>query len=196
MNPEFKDFLEYWDYYTQKYQGFNISDKGTTHDYIKSYYANEFSNRDVSIKLVEIGIGDGYSLVLWREWFRNAEIFAIEKYPYHYGHKVPFRIKGATSIFDDAYTQSTVDLFEDNSIDYLIDDGPHSYESQEYCLTHWLSKIKPGGKIVIEDIQEYTSLGRFEKVIADKKLNVSTKVFDSRESKGRYDDIIFEVTKL
>jgi hypothetical protein len=196
MPPEFNNFLEYWNYYIQKYQGFNITDKGTTHDYINSYYANEFSNREANIKLVEIGIGDGYSMVLWREWFKNAEIFAIEKHPYHYNHKVPFRIKGVTSIFDDAYIQSTIDVFENNSIDYLIDDGPHTYESQEYCIIYWLSKIKPGGKIIIEDIQQFEHLENFKKTIKNKNLNVSTKVFDSRESKGRYDDIIFEITKL
>lgn len=196
MDTEYKDFLEYWEKYITKYQGYNISDKGTTHDYIKGYYANEFSNREAEVKIVEIGIGDGYSLVLWREWFKNAKIFAIEKYPYHYNHKKPFRIDGVTSIFDDAYTQSTVDLFEDDVIDYLIDDGPHTYESQEYCIINWLPKIKQRGKIIIEDIQEYSHIQRFTEVIQNNQLNVSTQVFDFRKNKNRYDDIIFEITKL
>ncbi len=193
---DLKTLSEFWNYYTQKYSGFNITDKGTTHDYINSYYTNEFTNRDAEINLVEIGIGDGYSMVLWREWLRKAEITAIEKYPYHYNHKKPFEIKGATSIFQDAYQQSTVDLFEDNSIDYLIDDGPHTFESQIYCIQYWLPKIKSGGKIIIEDVQEYDRFEKFEKLIKDNNLNVSTKIFDSREAKGRYDDLIFEITKL
>ncbi len=193
---DLKTLSEFWNYYTQKYSGFNITDKGTTHDYINSYYTNEFTNRDAEINLVEIGIGDGYSMVLWREWLRKAEITAIEKYPYHYNHKKPFEIKGATSIFQDAYQQSTVDLFEDNSIDYLIDDGPHTFESQIYCIQYWLPKIKSGGKIIIEDVQEYDRFEKFEKLIKDNNLNVSTKIFDSREVKGRYDDLIFEITKL
>jgi len=116
-------------------------------------------------------------MVLWREWFRNAEITAIEKYPYHYNHKKPFEIKGATSIFQDAYQKSTVDLFEDNSIDYLIDDGPHTFESQCYVITNWIVKIKIGGKIIIEDVQEYERFEKFEQIIKDNNLNVSTKIF-------------------
>jgi hypothetical protein len=193
---DLKTLSEFWNYYTQKYSGFNITDKGTTHDYINSYYTNEFTNRDAEVNLVEIGIGDGYSMVLWREWLRKAQITAIEKYPYHYNHKKPFEIKGATSIFQDAYQQSTVDLFEDNSIDYLIDDGPHTFESQMYCIQYWLPKIKPGGKIIIEDVQEYDRFEKFEKLIKDNNFNVSTKIFDSRNVKGRYDDLIFEITKL
>jgi hypothetical protein len=196
MMEDLKTLSEFWNYYTQKYSGFNITDKGTTHDYINSYYTNEFTNRDAEINLVEIGIGDGYSMVLWREWFRKARITAIEKYPYHYNHKKPFQIKGGISIFEDAYQQNTVDLFEDNSIDYLIDDGPHTFESQCYVITNWLPKIKIGGKIIIEDVQEYNRFEKFEKIIKDNNLNVSTKIIDSRNVKGRYDDLIFEITKL
>lgn len=193
---EFKNLNEFWPYYCQKYTGFNITDKGTTHDYISSYYNYEFTDREAPINLVEIGIGDGYSLVLWREWFKNAEITAIEKNPYGYNHKKPFQIRGATSIFQDAYEQSTVDLFPDNSIDYLIDDGPHTLFSQCYVIENWLPKIKVGGKIVIEDVQEYEYFEHFKNLIEDNELNVSMKIFDFRKNKGRYDDLIFEVTKL
>jgi len=196
IEDNYTELKEFWNYYMLKYSGFNITDKGTTHDYINSYYTNEFKDRDAKIHLVEIGIGDGYSMVLWREWFKNAEITAIEKYPYHYDHKKPFQIKRATSIFQDAYEQPTVDIFQNDSIDYLIDDGNHTYESQEACFLLWLPKIKVGGKIIIEDVQEYERFERFENIIKEKKLEVSTKIFDCRESKGRYDDLIFEITKL
>ena len=192
----FTELTEFWNYYAQKYSGFNITDKGTSHDYINSYYNNEFINRDIEINLVEIGIGDGYSMVLWREWFRNAKITAIEKYPYNYNHKKPFEITGATSIFQDAYQQSVVDMFEDNSIDYLIDDGPHTFESQSYVIINWIGKIKVGGKIIIEDVQKYESFKKFEEIIKANNLNVSTKIFDSRDNKPRNDDLIFEITKL
>ena len=190
------DFLQYWEEHKLKYVGFNISDKGTQHDYIETYYANEFNDiKYKELRLVEIGIGDGYSLVLWREWFTKAEIFAIELYPYAYQHDVPFEIEGATSIFKNAYTQETLDMFEDNTIDYLIDDGSHSFEHQIYCIEHWLAKIKNGGKLVIEDVQDIDHIKTFEKIISDNNLNVSFKTFDMRQNKDRYDDIIFEITK-
>ncbi len=189
-------FLNYWDEYVKKYKDKPISDKGTQHDYINSYYADEFLNiKDADIRIVEIGIGDGYSLVLWREWFTKAEIFAIEKYPYHYFHKEPFRTTGVTSIFEDAYTETAINMFADESIDYLIDDGPHTYDSQEYCIKHWYSKIKPGGKIVVEDIQKSEYIEMLENFVKENNLNYSIRVFDSRKNKDRYDDIIIEFTK-
>lgn len=190
-----KNLNEFWNFYQIKYKGCNITDKGTAHDYINSYYNNEFIDRDADINLVEIGIGDGYSLVLWREWFKKAKITAIENNPYGYGHKEPFRIKGVTSIFADAYDIETIDLFEDDSIDYLIDDGPHTFESQSFCIMYWLRKIKINGKIIIEDIQDYNFFDKFENLIKTNNLNVSTKIYDSRKNKNRYDDLIFEVTK-
>ena len=65
----FTELKEFWNYYAQKYSGFNITDKGTSHDYINSYYNNEFINRDIEINLVEIHssfIRKGFNL------FRNS----------------------------------------------------------------------------------------------------------------------------
>lgn len=190
------NFLDCWQAHKTKHVGKEISDKGTTHDYINAYYSNLFTDRDAKIKLVEIGIGTGLGLVFWTEWFTNAEIVAIEKYPYHYFHQVPFETPGATSIFKDAYTLETVNYFSDSSIDFLIDDGPHTLESQLYCLENYISKIKPGGKIIIEDIQSIDHEQNFKTLIAEKNINVEFKVFDFRKNKDRYDDIIFEFTKL
>lgn len=215
------EFIKFWEEYKVKYGSLYLSgntenpnrsvitDKGTSHDYIQNYYADIFGNiRDENIRLVEIGIGDGYSLVLWRDWFRNAEIFGIEYYPYRYGHPVPFETEGVTSIFKNAYNQETIDMFEDNSIDYLIDDGDHVLSSQLFCLEHWLPKIKIGGKIIIEDVQDIEYIKKFKDLIYNKKLNVKFKIFDTRKSRTvppTYDenenilwndDLIFEITKI
>jgi hypothetical protein len=61
---EFRDFNHYWhQWHCHHYAGKNITDKGCSHDYLDGYYGKEFANRDRDITLVEIGIGDGYSLV-------------------------------------------------------------------------------------------------------------------------------------
>jgi hypothetical protein len=57
----------------------------------------------------------------------------------------------------------------------------------------WVPKLKSGGKLIIEDIQnfEHTKL----LVEAAESLNLPYKLFDLRQNVGRYDDVVFEVTK-
>jgi hypothetical protein len=174
------------------------SDKGTTHDYISAYYNNEFtSKRFESISILEIGIHAGLSLKLWKDWFENANIFAIDPCKeVDILEEIVDEInqrKNVKIIKDDAYSESILSIFEDNSLDYIIDDGPHTLDSQIYSLRNWYKKIKSGGKLIIEDIQSLTALNTL--VIEANDLDYEYNVFDLRENKGRYDDIIIEIIK-
>lgn len=173
------------------------SDKGTTHDYISAYYNNEFtSKRFDSINLLEIGIHRGLSLKLWKDWFVNANIFAIDPCQevsilQEVIDEVNKR-ENVKIIKDDAYSQHILNMFEDASIDYIIDDGPHTLESQIYSIKHWLKKIKKGGKLIIEDIQSISDLNRL--ILEANETDMKWEVYDMRNNKGRYDDIILEIT--
>jgi predicted O-methyltransferase YrrM len=175
----------------------NKSDKGTTHDYISAYYNNEFtSKRFESISILEIGIHTGLSLKLWKDWFENANIFAIDPCKevdilQEILDEIEVR-KNVTIIKDDAYTQHVLNMFEDGSVDYIIDDGPHTLQSQLYSIKHWIKKIKPGGKLIIEDIQSINDLNNL--VLAADETDMKWEVYDMRSNKGRYDDIILEIT--
>jgi hypothetical protein len=100
------------------------SDKGTTHDYINGYYSNEFtSKRNDKLKILEIGVHEGRSIKLLREWFVNSEINGIDPF----GNGLPdniadeIRKMGDINIIeDDAYTQNVLDIFEDNSIEFIL----------------------------------------------------------------------------
>jgi len=181
---ELKEF-----YYTSE----NYStDKGREHDYINAYYNNEFQNREREIRLLEIGIHKGFSTRLFRDWFINGECWAIENNAEGAGI---FEIPNVTILWKDGYSDETVSLFEDGYFDYIIDDGPHTLQSQKDAITKWLPKIKSGGKLIIEDIQLIQHTIQLENVIP-KELSLEWKTFDMRNNKGRYDDVIFEVTKL
>jgi len=74
-----------------------------------------------------------------------------------------------------------------------VDDGPHTLESQMWALMNWSKKLKPGGKLIIEDIQSINHVVYLERIV---DINLFTfNSFDLRANKNRYDDIIFEVTK-
>ena len=165
------------------------SDKGTTHQYIYSFYSNEFTpKRNNELTIVEIGVNKGDSMILFRDWFVNSKIFGIDnkmEMTTEYVNKVD-AIEGISIIYKDAYNGETCNLFEDESIDYLIDDGPHSTESQIKCVQQWFSKIKKGGKLIIEDIQNFDR----DKVKFD-ELNIPYEIIDTRNiGNNRYDDVL------
>jgi len=176
------------------------TDKGSEHDYIAAYYSEEFKDkRDTASKILEIGVMAGGSLILWHHWFHKASIEGIEVWDgvmdsYDFvrqGVEYP-RIKIHVS---DAYSPVFVrDTFEDETYDYIIDDGPHSLDSMKDAITLYMSKLKEGGKLIIEDIQNYNWFEELERHAANKGY-LKFRKFDFRKNKNRSDDMIFEITK-
>lgn len=168
-------------------------DKGAEHDYINSYYSNEFTpKKNKPLNILEIGIWYGGSIKLWNDFFTNSKIIGLD---FQDNTENIFANSPQVTIMKfDAYLDSTVSLFEDNYFDYVIDDGPHTLEAQILCIQKYLPKVKSGGKIIIEDIQSIDWIEDLENSI-DKNIAESWKTIDVRESKGRYDDILFEIIK-
>ena len=178
-------------------------DKGSSHSYIEHYYDLEFTNkRREALNILEIGIWEGASMKLWKSWFVNANIIGIDNSSGIFGNKSTAdatKIPGVELIWDDSYSDSVVNKFEDNYFDYIIDDGHHTLESHKLCIEKWLPKLKHGGKCVIEDIyylsQDPAPLIGNE-LISLLDINLySYQFFDLRLSKDRGDDIILEITK-
>lgn len=162
------------------------SDKGTLHSYISHYYNERLKEyRHKAEKVLEIGILYGDSARLWRAYFTKAEIIGIDITPQR-------NQDGVTFIDGDAYQQSMLDKFV-KEFDIIIDDGPHTLNSQKFVIEHWYNKLKPGGLLVIEDIQ---SMDDAKQLMAlSWRLGFEPKLFDLRDVKGRYDDMIIEIVK-
>ena len=105
---------------------------------------------DKEIILVEIGVGDGGSLHMWRDYFnKNCRIIGIEMNP------------DAKNLEKDGFEifigdQSKKDFWEDfykkvGKIDILLDDGGHRNIQQITSLVESIDHINEGGMIVVED---------------------------------------------
>jgi hypothetical protein len=176
-------------YNTNTYYG----DKGTDHDYINLYYNDEFnSKKNEQLNILEIGIWYGASIKLWNDFFPNSKIIGLDIQDNT--NNTFTNNPQVTFIQTDAYLDSTISSFEDNYFDYIIEDGPHTLESQILCIQKYLPKVKSGGKVIIEDVQSIEWIEALENSI-DKNIAESWRTIDMRESKGRWDDIIFEITK-
>jgi SAM-dependent methyltransferase len=108
--------------------------------YLENFYDQEFSQE--SVKLLEIGADRGGSIALWRDYFPDSKIFAVDvnDFPDHGAHK----------IIADAYGDNS--FISDNYFDIVIDDGPHTYESFVAVIQNYHRKLKTGGRLIVEDI--------------------------------------------
>lgn len=172
------------------------TDKNTCHSYIENFYEKEFSfYKEKNISLLEIGIETGGSLKLWKEYFLNSKsIIGVDidddKIDQRYKN-----IDGVMMYFGDAYDEKFSKKFK--TFDIIIDDGPHTLESQLKSIEIYLPKLKQNGLFVIEDVQNvecFDSLIDTSKKVCesiDNQIEYKVECIDLRDKKGRWDDLLF-----
>jgi hypothetical protein len=107
-----------------------------------------FKNKKIT--LVEVGVGNGGSLFMWRNYFgKKAKIIGVELNP-----KAKELEKNGFKIF--IGDQSTPSFWKSfykkvGKIDILIDDGGHTNLQQITTLMESINYIKHDGIIVVED---------------------------------------------
>jgi hypothetical protein len=133
------------------------TDKGTSysrgdgaHDYM-SFYEYMLPTRDTEFTLAEIGIAEGASLVMWREYFPNAKICGLDIRP--------AAVPGCITVQGDQ--SDPVDLLKLPSADVIIDDGSHLFRDQLISLyTLFRHRLRPGGIYIIEDLHTAVNRGQ------------------------------------
>ena len=164
------------------------TDKNCLHCYVDEIYEDLFKDiRNSAKKILEIGVDNGGSILMWREYFAEANIIGIDNKncPQLIGRE---RIE---FIVEDAYTISTVDSLP-NDFDVIIDDGPHTLESMTFLIKEYIEKINQKGIIVIEDIQEFNWTNILRRLVPE---GFSVEVKDLRRIRNRYDDILMVIRK-
>ena len=132
------------------------SDKFTRHRYggIYEYFLEPL--RDSPLKLLEIGIGGenlesgGGSLIAWRDYLPNAEIFGIDIYDKSFlaGERVH------TFICNQAEPEDLNRLCDKHGpFDIIIDDGSHRGPDVASALFTLFPRLRAGGIYFIEDTQ-------------------------------------------
>jgi hypothetical protein len=178
------------------------TDKGTTHSYLPLYETLLEPIKNNAKNVLEVGIGDfgiknGGSLLLWRKYFANATIYGIDILPIN-------------RVLDELINDKTIKLFcnsnaydegfilknfKDISFDVLLDDGPHTLESQENFLKLYSPLLSENGILIIEDIQKIEWL-EYLKNKTPEHLKQYVRTYDLRKNKGRYDDIVFTIDRV
>lgn len=174
------------------------TDKGSIHSYLKYVYEPIFEilKNQPHLRLLEIGIFRGGSLAMWKIAMPNTEIHAIDidVSNIRNKHAVNLLNQGLLNLTQgDPYFHrdliSTLGKF-----DIIIDDGPHTIESQLRALD-FVRHLAEGGTLVIEDVN-----------IKDRKVKDLFRALDLIEDfaictlnlvhkKGRYDDVLILITR-
>lgn len=165
----------------------NRTDKHTAHSYIENFYQNLLEPyREKKLNILEIGIGSrGDCLKLWKNAFPNSKIYGIDKNQEYCLTAKKINIEKI--INGNAYDKKNINSLP--NFDIIIDDGPHTLESQIKCLELYFPKLNDKGMIIIEDIQKYEHIEILEKTY--KKLGgFKIETYDLRKIKNRYDDIV------
>ena len=124
------------------------TDKATYHKYC-DFYQENLPNQDFDGRLLEIGIMDGASLRMWREYYPKAEIIGVDIYGKN------FEIEGVTMLKLDATDIEA--MKELGNFDIIVDDGSHMTLEQQISF-NWLynNQLNYEGHYVLEDL--HTSL--------------------------------------
>lgn len=123
------------------------------HNYIAIYNSLNLNPN----KVLEIGTLYGDSMRLWREMWPNAELHGIDNCDeeldkdfitkWTYGENKEWHFYQG-----DAYNENTINIID---FDLIIDDGPHTIESQCFTAKHWSTRLNSGGVLVIEDLESF-----------------------------------------
>lgn len=134
------------------------TDKGDKKSYIEKFYEKQFAAyRDKPIKLMEIGFRHGASLALWSKYFNKGSILGADNFSdTSVRENLPIveawiKQSNIQISIGDAYSRSFAEKLTDH-FDIIIDDGPHTLETQLIALELYLPKLKPDGVFVVEDI--------------------------------------------
>ena len=165
------------------------TDKYYLHSYIPVYDELFKDKKDSHIKLLEVGISQGGSINLFKEYFKNGEVIGCDIVP---SPEWLNEFENVTIYCEDFYTETGINKFPNNYFDIVIDDGIHSLESFKFLIERFLYKINLGGLLILEDIPDIEWIDILIKLIP-KDVSYTYKVYDLRYIKNRYDDIMLVI---
>jgi len=175
------------------------TDKNTVHSYLPLYQELLKGKKETAKNVLEVGIYTGGSIKLWSDFFPNATTYGLDIIAdYHIWSELKNndRIKIYSSY--DAYDEDAFNtnfLTKDTRFDFILDDGPHTLESMKQFIKLYSQVMTDDGILIVEDVQSYDWIEILKNEVPE-HLKKYIKVYDLRQNKGRYDDIVFSIDKF
>jgi hypothetical protein len=132
-------------------------DKGYRHGYERLYEPIFEPVRDGGIRILEVGVGKGASIMAWLDYFAHPGIVAIDTFERVDIEEVWAKTGGMASLIKaDSTDRLQVGDFHDGGIhepfSFIVDDGNHTPLAQLATLENLFPTLAPGGRYFIEDV--------------------------------------------
>lgn len=129
-------------------------DRGTTtheaHGYSEVY--EQCMWRDRPFRLLEIGIGNGSGIRMWKEWNPQINLTVIDVDPSSLLMFHPSQVEAAHIADQGDRLQIASLCCGVEPFDVIIDDGSHAMREQQISLAVLLPMLRSGGRYFIEDL--------------------------------------------
>lgn len=169
------------------------TDKTSDHSYADLYDLILAPYHNRPINLLEIGIYQGGSLLMWQHYFPDAVVSGvdIDSRGMHEANAQRLDYDYLRLYYGDAYTLQMLEtLMQADAYDIIIDDGPHTLQSQIFAAYRYSSLLAPGGILVIEDVQDIAHFDALTNALPESERRRVT-TYDVRHVRGRYDDLVW-----
>lgn len=134
----------------------NVTNDRHCHPYTLFYDGLFKNKKEEQLKIAELGILYGASLLMWNEYFKNAEIYGFEYNDNLINNfKQQFNNQQITvSNINVTSKESIINAFRKLNVlyDIIIEDTTHQFEDQIRVIENTYLYLKPGGMLIIEDI--------------------------------------------
>lgn len=171
-------------------EGFS-SDKGNIHSYLPVYEEILSPYREKASNILEIGLFQGHSLRMWKQYFKG-KVYGIDcsETPHDgMADLRPIISEGTHNIYimDACNEVEVAKAFKGAMFDVIIEDAGHEVNQQLGLYSIWKKYLTPNGIYIIEDIQDIDETSPlFENIDPEKTVTI----LDRRVVKNRYDDVI------
>ena len=150
------------------------TDKHYSHNFFDEVYQNIFLPlKDSTKKFVELGVYEGGSINIWKNFFENSQIIGLDS------SFTSTNIRDLDRISLVEVNSAIKDNLENfaeqhTDIDIFMDDGSHVMRDQQMTLGVLFKSIKPGGIYILEDLHTSISVKENDESIWGKKDKTTT----------------------
>ena len=155
-----------------------------THNYCVKYEKYLPFNRWDDLKILEIGVLDGKSLLTWRDYYYRSHITGIDINPdckKYSGERISIEIGSQA---DNVFLNEI--MREYGKFDMILDDGSHMNSHIIYSFEHLFESVKSGGVYVIEAIKALRNLRAEMNVPPSRKAKILAYV--TKDLRGIFED--------
>jgi SAM-dependent methyltransferase len=151
------------------------------HPYTPIYSLLLAPYRNKTINFCEIGIAGGESIKMWREYFNpDSVIYAMDSCDDFLAMTNNRNLKNVVTrhidVGDPVYMNK---VFTDinTQFDIIVDDSDHNFESQKNIISVVVNFLKPGGLLIIEDVERSISAEKYEENLGPALLSLFESVY-------------------